>query len=143
MGGIYGRSKVAKLIQEGNYDEAVAWATSMIERAAGDAETHVERAQAYAALGRHAEAARDLERAVALDAGAGDLDLDSLDDAYFTALLMVARRKAMTSPSEGADLLSRYAATFAPPRGQHHRDVEEWQRQLRGEVAAEVIVKER
>jgi tetratricopeptide (TPR) repeat protein len=143
MGGIYGRSRIGKLIQEGRYDEAVSWATQALATDPGDLEARVERAQALSALGRYAEATVDLEQALVLDDGSGELDIDQLDDAYFTALLEVARERATVSLDAGADELSRYAAVFAPPRGQHHADVDLWTRRIRGQVPPTLIIKER
>ena len=139
MGGVYGRSKAGQLVQQGHYEQAVAEASAAIERDAADVESRVDRAQAYAALDRHAEAAADLEAAVRLDPGDGDIDLDFVDDSYFSALLGVAR--AQPSAAAGATTLDRYRTLF--PRGQHHQDVSEWQSRLRGDKAPPMIIKER
>jgi hypothetical protein len=139
MGGIYGRSRASKLNQDGRYHDAVAEATLALERDPGDATALVDRATARAALGEHAAAAADLEAALAADDASGEIDADAVDDAYFSALLAVAR--AAADPREGADGLARYREVL--PGGSHAADVTEWQRRIRGEIPPALIIKER
>ena len=139
MTGIYGRSKAAKLIQEGRYQEAIEAATAAFAAEGSDASALFDRAAAHTALGQHDDAVADLEAALAADAGTGELDMDLVDDAYFTALLEVARQGNVGAA--GAAGLDRYRQVL--PRGQHHGDVTTWQKRLRGELPPSVIVKER
>jgi tetratricopeptide (TPR) repeat protein len=138
MSGQYGMSFAAKLTEQGKYDEAVAEATRAIERDEEDPEPLVERAAALTLLERYAPAAADFERALALDAEADVIDIDVVDDAYFSALLGAAR--AEPSVDAGVAQLARYRAIL--PEGRHLRDADEWARRLRGELKSE-FVKER
>ena len=148
MGGQYGRSKAAILIEQGKYEEAVAEATRDMARDPTDPQPPFERAQALGYLARHFEAVTDFEQAITLDAKAGALDTDALDDAYFSALLSAAKQEAtsMVGPGVGPGVdtgvkrLGRYAAIM--PAGSHHKDASDWQKRLRGELKSE-FVKER
>ena len=139
MGVVYGRSLAANLIQQGKYDEAIAEATRAITQSEVDVIAWFDRACARTALGQHVEAVADIEAAVKHDDGLDELDLDVVDDAYFTALLSVAR--AMPTGAAGASYLVRYRELF--PTGAHLGDVVEWQARLRGEVELKPIVIER
>ncbi len=102
MAGRYGMTFAAKLIQEGKYAEAVEEASRAVARDDEDPAALVDRASAYAWLERYPDAVRDLEAALALDQTAGVLELDVVDDAYFSALLGAAKAEARTS-IEAAD----------------------------------------
>ena len=141
MAGAYGVSFAQKLIEEGNYAEAVSEATLAIGRDGQDPEAYLDRATAHAWLERYAEAIADFERALALDADAGLLETDVVDDAYFSALLAWARKDAAEGAdgAKGAGRLARYAEVL--PSGRHLDDVHVWARRLRGEEEARVIEK--
>jgi tetratricopeptide (TPR) repeat protein len=134
----YGGTFAQKLCDQGKFDEAVAEATRAIERDNEDPEPLVDRASALASLGRHAEAADDLEAALVLDEEEQMLETDFVDDALFSALLGEAR--AMTDIGEAVTRLEHYRAVL--PTGKHAGDVDVWARRLRGEGRDEVIVKE-
>lgn len=140
MGGRYGMTQTAKYIQEGRYEDAIAEASRLYGRDEENPEPLVERAEAFSLLARYSEAVVDLEQAIALDREAGVLDMDPVDDAYFSALLGAAKKEAEASVAAGVQRLSRYPEVL--PNGRHVKDATDWARRLRGELKSE-IVKER
>jgi tetratricopeptide (TPR) repeat protein len=133
----YGMSFAQKLIDQGKFEEAIVEATRAAEREPEDPEPFFERATAAANLDRHAEAADDFERALALDLEARVLETDFVDDALFSALLGAARAQSV---EEGCATLQRYAKVL--PAGRHLDDARDWQKRLRGELQSQ-FVKER
>lgn len=138
MAGQYGMSFAAKLLETGDYAGAIPEATKAIDREDDNPEHYAERATAYAYLERYAEAVSDFERALLLDETAHVLERDVIDDAYFSALLGVAR--AEPTVAAGVTRLDRYEGIF--PAGRHLADAADWQKRLRGELKSE-FVKER
>ena len=137
MSGRYGMSQAATLIQQGKYQEAIEEATRDIAREPADPEHFVERAHALAILERYAEAVADLEAALKLDEEAAVLDMDRVDDDYFSALLGVAKKEAAASVEAGVLRLARYREVL--PEGGHLKDAEDWRRRLRGELKSEFV----
>ena len=129
MAGRYGMSFAAKMIQEGKYAEAVEEATRAAARDDEDPTPLVERAGAYAWLERYPEAVKDLEAAIELDKTAGVLEVDVVDDAYFSALLGAAKVEAATSLEAADRLLARYRTIL--PDGRHLADAAAWPERLR------------
>jgi tetratricopeptide (TPR) repeat protein len=130
MAGRYGMSFAAKLIQEGKYAEAVGEATRAAARDDEDPAPLVDRANAHAWLEQYPEAVRDFEAALALDQSAGVLEVDLVDDVYFSAVLGAAKAEARTSPEAARATLARYAAVL--PAGRHLADAVAWADRLRG-----------
>ena len=133
----YGRSQAAALIDGEDYEAAVTAATEAIARDGKDSEHWFERATAYAWLERYEEAFADFEKAQELDVVTQVVEIEALDDGYFSALLGAARTKEVAA---GCALLQRYATKW--PEGRHLQDADEWQQRLRGELKS-VFVKER
>ena len=102
MAGRYGMSFAAKLMQEGKYAEAVAEATRAVARDDEDPAPLVDRANAHAWLEQYGDAVRDFEAALALDQTAGVLEVDLVDDVYFSAVLGAARAEARDLAAGGA-----------------------------------------
>jgi tetratricopeptide (TPR) repeat protein len=121
-----------KHIEQGDYDEAIAAATSEIE--AGDAgpEPLFDRATAYELSERWAEAVDDLERAIDKNRTEKELDPFMLDDAYFSAALACARDEAKADLPKALARLDRYRELW--PDGAHLFESEDWQKRLRGEL---------
>ena len=132
MSGRYGMSFASELLEQGKYEEAIEAATSALQTEKDSPEPLADRAAAYDALERYAEAADDLERALALNAAAPVMDQDNLDDAFFSALVGAAKLDAETSVATGVARLARYPRVL--PRGRHVSDSEDWRRRLRGEL---------
>jgi tetratricopeptide (TPR) repeat protein len=132
MGGRYGMSFAAELMDKGKYEEAIDAATSAIEVENENPEPFADRAAAYDYLERYAEAVGDLEKALALNAAAPVIDQDNLDDAFFSALVGAAKVDAETSVDAAVALLARYRQVL--PAGRHLQDSEDWRKRLRGEL---------
>jgi len=131
---VYGRSFASKLIQDGKYEEAIDEAGKAIALEPENPEHYADRATACVQLDRDAEALPDFVRAIELDEEAQVLEIDLIDDAYFSALLAAARREPVDA---GCKRLQSYAQTL--PKGRHVRDAAEWQERLRGERKPEFV----
>jgi tetratricopeptide (TPR) repeat protein len=129
MAGRYGMSFAAKLIQEGKYAEAVVEATRAVTRDDEDPAPLVDRANAHALLEQYPDAVRDFEAALALDESAGVLEIDLVDDVYFSAVLGAARAEAGSGLPAALATLARYAAVL--PGGRHLADAAAWAERLR------------
>ena len=132
--GRYGLSFAKKLTEEGRYEEAIAEATREIDSGKGGPEIHAERAAAYELLERWSDAVDDFERAIMLDRDEHVLELDLIDDAYFSTLLSAARIDAENDVDAGVARLDRYATLL--PSGNHRKDVIDWTMRLRGELVS-------
>jgi hypothetical protein len=64
-----------------------------------------------------------------LDKAAGVLEMDFVDDAYFSALLGAAKAEARTSMDAAVKTLARYKVVL--PAGRHLADAEAWPDRLR------------
>lgn len=121
-----------KHIEDGEYDEAIAAATSEIEGGNASAEPLFDRATAYELSERFAEAVVDLEKAIALNREEKELDPFVLDDAYFTAALAAARAEAPSGLAKALARLDRYREVL--PEGEHVAESRDWQKRLKGEL---------
>jgi tetratricopeptide (TPR) repeat protein len=128
MAGRYGISFARTLIERGDYEEAVDEATRAIDAGDHGPEPLFDRATALDFLERHAEAVADLEKAIAQNRADKELDPFTLDDAFFSALLSMAKAEGVA----GARTLERYAVTV--PDGAHLEEARDWQKRLRGEM---------
>lgn len=128
MAGRYGMSFAAKLNEEGRYDEAIAEATKLFEKAPTSPLPLVDRATAYELLERFDDAVADYERAFALDREAEVLETGVVDDSYFNALMSAATEHAKRDKAVASRLLDRYAATL--PDGEHLDEIAEWRARL-------------
>jgi tetratricopeptide (TPR) repeat protein len=132
MAGRYGMTFAAELIEKGDFEEAIDAATEAIASQTENPEAFADRAAAYDGLERYAEAAKDLERALELNAAKRVIDHDNLDDAFFSALVGAAKIEAETSVGAAVAFLARYPKIL--PKGRHLQDSEDWRRRLRGEM---------
>lgn len=129
MAGRYGKSFAAKLTEQGKYAEAIEEATRAAARDDEDPTPLFERAAAFAWLEQYPEAVRDLEAAMLLDQTAGVLEIDVVDDAYFSALLGAAKAEAQASMEAAVKTLARYRTVL--PAGRHLADADAWPDRLR------------
>ena len=136
MAGRYGKSFAAKLTEEGKYVEAIAEATRAAARDDEDPTPLFERAAAHAWLEQYPQAVADLEAAMELDKAAGVLEMDFVDDAYFSALLGAAKAEARTSIDAAVTTLARYATVL--PAGRHLADAQAWPDRLRATSAGKI-----
>lgn len=132
MAGRYGMSFAKKLIEDGDYEEAVKAATDAAEGGDHGPEPLVDRATAYDLLERHAEAVTDFEAAIARNAAEKELDPFLIDDAYFSAVLACARAEARSDLTRALGRLERYRTVL--PAGAHVTESQDWQKRLRGEL---------
>ena len=132
MAGRYGITFAAELIEQGEYEDALAAATKAIEAGDRGPEPFADRGRALDFLERYAEAAIALQRAIELNRTDRCLDADVLDDAFFSALVGAAQHESGTSVAEGVRHLEHYASVV--PKGRHLRDAEDWQKRIRGEM---------
>lgn len=128
----YGMTFAKKHIEEGDFDEALRITTEEIDAGTASPETFVDRAMALELLERHAEAAKDFERALELDRTAHELIVDDVDDAYFSALVSAAEKLATSSVPDAVALLDGYAKFL--PEGRHRVEAEEWKKRVKGEL---------
>ncbi len=132
MAGRYGMSFAKKLIEQGDYEEAVASATEEIASGNTGPEPLFDRATAYELLERYAEAVADFEKAIEANRTEKVLDPFVLDDAYFSATLAAARQEASTNLRGALARLDRYRELL--PDGAHVAESFDWQKRLRGEL---------
>lgn len=126
MAGRYGMSFAKKHIEEGDYEEAIAAASKDIDEGIGGPEPFFDRATAYELLEKYGDAVRDFETCIERNRREKELDPFVLDDAYFSALLALARSE------KDAKRLDRYRDVL--PQGAHVADAQDWQKRLRGEM---------
>jgi len=132
MAGRYGMSFAKDLIEQGDYEEAIAVATKAIEDGDAGPEPLFDRGTAAELAEQFDLSVSDFEAAVAKNQAEKELDPFMLDDAYFSALLAAARRDAESDVAKGVARLERYAKTI--PDGTHLADARDWQKRLRGEM---------
>ena len=137
MGGRYGMTQAAKLIAAGSYEAAIVEATRLHARNGEDPDPLIERAEAHSLLGHYSDAVSDLEAAIRVGEEAGVLEVDSVDDAYFSALLGAAKKQAEGDVEGGVKQLARYEEVI--PSGRHLKDAKEWVQRLRGELKSEFV----
>ena len=121
-----------KHIEEGDYEQAIAAATSSIEGGDTGPEPLFDRATAHDLAERYLDAVSDFEGAITKNGEAQEIDPFTIDDAYFSALLSAARQEAGRDVAGGVTLLRRYMQ-FAP-KGEHLAECADWQKRLRGEL---------
>jgi len=130
---VYGRTFAAELNDKGKHQEAIESASQMIDKDADNPEHWYDRAIANVALGRHADAVGDVERAMVVDKRAMVLDDDELDDMLWSSLLAVARGEG----ESGTARLDHYVQVV--PAGRHVAEVGDWKRRLRGELKSDWV----
>jgi tetratricopeptide (TPR) repeat protein len=136
MGGRYGMSFAAELIEKGDYEEAIVAATTEMEADKDNPEPFADRAAAYDYLERYTEAVDDLERALTLNSATPVIDQGNLDDAFFSALVGAAKLDAQASVARAVARLSRYGHRL--PAGRHLQDAEDWRKRFGGELKSEL-----
>jgi tetratricopeptide (TPR) repeat protein len=132
MAGRYGMSFAKDLIEQGDYEEAIAAATRAIDEGDEGPEPLFDRGTANELAEHYDAAVGDFEAAIAKNRAAKELDPFMLDDAYFSALLAAARHDAESDVGRGVARLDRYAKAIED--GTHQKDVADWQKRLRGEM---------
>jgi tetratricopeptide (TPR) repeat protein len=125
----YGVLASAKLVAEGQFEEAIIRATQEISSFPGEPEPYFTRAQALAGLGRFPEAVTDYQAALSMDASGSAMDSEAVDDELFFALRSIAVAQK-DRPAEAIATLERYREIL--PAGRHLADIETWADHVRG-----------
>lgn len=126
----YGVTFAQKLLQHGDYEQAIAEADKHAAREPESPEPYHDRARALSALGRYEEAVAAYARALELDQVEQILPDSEVDDGLFSTV--VAWGQALAGQGEAAQLqaLSHYGRLL--PAGSHGSDAEEWAQRFRG-----------
>jgi tetratricopeptide (TPR) repeat protein len=124
----YGVTFAQKLLQHGDYQQAVEAASKHAEQDPSNPEPYHDRARAQALLGCHEEAVADYARALEIDKEAQVLQDWEVDDGLFSTLLAWAQ--ASPEVERQLQILRRYAELI--PGGRHLREAEEWSLRFRG-----------
>lgn len=124
----YGVTFAQRLIQRGDYEQAVAAADKHAAQDPTSPEPAHDRARALSLLGRHAEAVAAYARAIELDRSEQLLPDWEVDDGLFSTV--VAWGQSLTAESERLAALARYAALL--PEGRHLEEAKEWALRFRG-----------
>ena len=126
----YGELFSTRLVAEQRFEEALNQATQEIEADGDEPEAFFNRAQAFSALGRLEEAARDYAAALGKDASASNMDPAAADDELFDVL----RRLALSRKDDRSAALAcfdEYRRLL--PSGRHVGDIPKWIAHLDGE----------
>ena len=124
----YGVTFAQRLIQRGDYEQAVAAADKHAAQDPTSPEPAHDRARALSLLGRHAEAVAAYARAIELDRSEQLLPDWEVDDGLFSTV--VAWGQSLASEPERLSALSRYAELL--PEGRHREEAKEWGLRFRG-----------
>lgn len=124
----YGVTFAQKLIQHGEYSQAVDAASKHAEQDPQSPEPYHDRARAHALLGQFDAAVRDYEKALDLDREEQILQDWEIDDGLFSTVLSWAQGESEV-PRQ-LERLANYARLL--PKGGHLREAEEWSQRFRG-----------
>lgn len=124
----YGVTFAQKLLQRGDYEQAVAAAEQHAAQDPQNPEPFHDRARALAALLRFEAAVADYARAVELDRTEAVLPDWEVDDGLFSTV--VAWGQALSDVDAKLRALGRYKEIL--PQGSHRAEAEEWSLRFRG-----------
>lgn len=124
----YGVTFAQRLIQRGEYEEAVAAADKHAAQDPESPEPAHDRARALSLLGRFAESVAAYELALQLDRSEQMLPDWEVDDGLFSTV--VAWGQSLGSESERLAALERYQALL--PQGRHLQEASDWALRFRG-----------
>jgi tetratricopeptide (TPR) repeat protein len=124
----YGVTFAQRLIQRGEYEEAVAAADKHAAQDPESPEPAHDRARALSLLGRFAESVAAYELALQLDRSEQMLPDWEVDDGLFSTV--VAWGQSLGGESERLAALERYKALL--PQGRHLQEASDWALRFRG-----------
>src|SRR5262249_1016379 len=124
----YGVTFAQRLIQRGDYEEAVAAADKHAAQDQESPEPHHDKARALSLLGRHEQAVAAYARALELEQAEQMLPDWEVDDGLFSTV--VAWGQALTSEPDKLRALDHYGRLL--PTGRHAADAKEWALRFRG-----------
>ena len=125
----YGVTFAQKLIQQGNYEEAILAANKHLVQDPASPEPYHDRARALAGLGRFEEAVADYAQAIQRDETEHVLQDWEVDDGLFSLLVAWAQSLGEASAAQVA-IMERYAQLL--PSGQHRADAADWILRFKG-----------
>lgn len=127
---LYGVTFAQKLLQHGEFQQALEAATKHKAQDPSDPEPWYDRARALAGLGHYEDAVAEFLRALELDREAQVLPDGDVDDHLFSTLLAWAQGLAEGRAEEKVAILGRYRAAL--PGGTHAAEIDEWAQRFRG-----------
>jgi tetratricopeptide (TPR) repeat protein len=128
----YGVTFAQKLIQQGNYEEAILAANKHLVQDPASPEPYHDRARALAGLGRFEEAVADYAQAIQRDETEHVLQDWEVDDGLFSLLVAWAQSLGEAGKASAAQvaIMERYAQLL--PSGQHRADAADWILRFKG-----------
>lgn len=128
----YGVTFAQKLIQRGEYEEAILAADKHALQDPENPEPYHDRARALAELGRFEASAADYERAIKLDQTEHVLQDWEVDDGLFSMLIAWAQSLGSSVQVQAAQVavMERYLKLL--PSGQHKTDAADWISRFKG-----------
>lgn len=128
----YGVTFAQKLIQQGNYEEAILAANKHLIQDPASPEPYHDRARALAGLGRFEEAVADYAQAIQRDETEHVLQDWEVDDGLFSLLVAWAQSLGEAGKASAAQvaIMERYAQLL--PSGQHRADAADWILRFKG-----------
>lgn len=128
----YGVTFAQKLIQQGNYEEAILAANKHLVQDPASPEPYHDRARALAGLGRFEEAVADYAQAIQRDETEHVLQDWEVDDGLFSLLVAWAQSLGEGGKASAAQvaIMERYAQLL--PSGQHRADAADWILRFKG-----------
>lgn len=128
----YGVTFAQKLIQRGEYEQAIVAADKHAAQDPENPEPYHDRARARAELGRYEEAFADYRRAIQLDQTEHVLQDWEVDDGLFSMLIAWAQSLGSSVQAQSAQVqvMERYLQLL--PNGQHKTETGEWILRFRG-----------
>ena len=128
----YGVTFAQKLIQRGEYEQAIVAADKHADQDPENPEPYHDRARARAELGRYEEAFADYSRAIKLDQTEHVLQDWEVDDGLFSMLIAWAQSlgNSVQAQSAQVQVMERYLQLL--PNGQHKTETGEWILRFRG-----------
>ena len=124
----YGVTFAQRLIQRGEYEQAVAAADKHEAQDAQNPEPQHDKARALSLLGRYQESVAAYARALDLDRSEQMLPDWEVDDGLFSTV--VAWGQALPGEAERLSALSHYKTLL--PAGRHVQEADEWALRFRG-----------
>ena len=139
----YGVTFAQKLIQQGNYEEAILAANKHLVQDPASPEPYHDRARALAGLGRFEEAVADYAQAIQARQSGADAEGQrdetehvlqdwEVDDGLFSLLVAWAQSLGEAGKASAAQvaIMERYAQLL--PSGQHRADAADWILRFKG-----------
>lgn len=128
----YGATFAQKLLQRGEYEEAIVAADKHAQQDPDSPEPYYDRARARAELKQYEAAFADYARAIELDREEQVLQDWEVDDGLFSMLIAWAQSLGQSATVQATQvaIMERYKQVL--PSGQHLQDAADWTLRFRG-----------